>query len=179
MPTRFLEAKQSGAAAAYTGSHMGIGYDRDDDQVYVNYDGTRRALLRASGQAEVLSAATTLTAADYGKTFFLNAATEFATTLPPVALGARLKFVCANAPESASFTIVTPSSDNLIYGAIVSSADAGGSASATAGTAGDTITFVDGQAALGDFVELESDGTNWYVYGVCGDEDGITITTAS
>lgn len=178
MPTRFVQSSTI-AAESYTGSHCGVGYNPTDDQFYVNPDGTKRAVMTGRGNARVLTSTTTLTAADFGKTIFLNAATEFVTTLPSPVLGARLKIVCANAPESASFTVVTASSANVIYGAIVSSADAGGSASSTAGTPGDTITFVDGQAAVGDFVQLESDGTNWYAFGVCGDEDGITITAAS
>lgn len=131
-----------------------------------------------NGNAAVLAEATTLTAADSGKTLFLNATAEFAVTLPTPALGLRFKFVVAGAPSGASYTIATASSANIIKGAFASAADAGGSMDSEA-SGGDTITFVDGQALAGDWVELESDGTSWFATGIAADEDAITITTAS
>jgi hypothetical protein len=125
---------------------------------------------------ETVEAANTLTAAETGKTCFLGHATEFVTTLPAVAAGLHFKFIVSLAPAGAAYTIVTPAGADLIYGNIVSSADAGGSADSTAGTKADTITFVDGQAAVGDWVEVVCDGTYWYAFGVCGDEDAITFT---
>jgi hypothetical protein len=113
-----------------------------------------------------------------GRTFFFGHATEFAMTLPAPFLGARAKFLCTAAPASASYTIVTASSANIIKGSFASAADAGGSMdSETSG--GDTITFVDGQAVAGDWVALECDGTNWFATGIAADEDALTIATAS
>jgi hypothetical protein len=110
--------------------------------------------------------------------FFLNSATEFVSTLPAPALGLHFRFIVKAAPSGASYTIVTDSSANIIKGQFASSADAGGSMdSETSG--GDTISFVDGQALAGDWVEVWCDGTFWYATGVAADEDAITITTAS
>lgn len=127
---------------------------------------------------EVVAATNVITAAETGTTFFLNHATEFVSTLPAPAAGLQYTFIVSAAPASASYTIVTTSSANLIVGNIVESEDAGGSGdSETSG--GDTITFVDGVAVKGDKVEVICDGTNWYAYGACKAHGGITITTAS
>ena len=131
----------------------------------------------AGGTAD-LTATNTLVAGQSGGTFFLNSATEFVTTLPAPAPGLKFKFICKAAPASASYTIVTASSANIIVGQFASSADAGGSMDSEA-SGGDTITFVDGQAVKGDWVEVISDGTNWYATGMSADEDALTITTAS
>lgn len=128
--------------------------------------------------SETVTATNTITAEESGKTFFLSSATEFVSTLPAPAAGLRFKFIVAAAPSGASYTIVTNASANVIVGAFASSADAGGSMDSEA-SGGDTITFVDGQATLGDWVEVISDGTKWYATGISADEDAITITTAS
>lgn len=126
--------------------------------------------------SEILTAAKTVTAAESGKTFYLNSSTEFACTLPTPALGLEYTFIVKAAPSGASYTIVSASGTDNIHGVAVSAADAGGSVDTTAGTAADTITFVDGQALQGDRVHLECDGTYWYADGLCSDEDAITFT---
>lgn len=128
---------------------------------------------------EVVAATNVITAAESGKTFFLSHATEFVSTLPAPAAGLRYNFIVANAPETASYTIVTNSSANVIIGQVYSSdLDAAGNADfETSG--GDTITFVDSKSVVGDRVEVHCDGTNWYAYCFCSLFDAITITTAS
>ena len=124
---------------------------------------------------EIVTATNVITAAENGKTFYLNSATEFVSTLPAPALGLRFTFICTAAPSGASYTIVTGSSANIIKGLQNSVAgDAGDS-----GTADDTITFVDGQAVAGDKVEVWSDGTNWFAYAISKVAAGITFTQAS
>lgn len=131
-----------------------------------------------TGPAEVVAATNAIAAAESGSTFFLNSATEFVSTLPPPALGLRFTFVVAAAPSGASYTIVTDSSANIILGHVLTSQDAGGTAdSETSG--GDTISFVDGKAVVGDRVDLECDGTNWFARCSSKVFDAITITTAS
>lgn len=130
-----------------------------------------------TSKIETLTATTVLTASDSGKTFFLGSATEFDTALPAPAAGLELTFVVSLAPASASYTITTNgTTQNVIHGVAVSSADAGGSVSSTAGTPVDVITFVDGQAKVGDRIHLISDGTYWYADGLCSDEDAITFS---
>lgn len=127
---------------------------------------------------EVVSATNVIAATETGSVFFLNSATEFVSTLPAPAAGLKFRFIVSAAPSGASYTIVTNSSANIILGHIVSAEDANGSGdSETSG--GDTISFVDGQAVVGDMVEVFCDGTNWFAYGRSKVVAGITITTAS
>lgn len=132
----------------------------------------------ATPNAEVVTAANVITAAENGKTFFLNSATEFASTLPAPALGLKYKFVVSAAPSGASYTITTTSSANIIVGQATSAEDAAGSVDFEA-TGCDTISFVDAKAVIGDWVEVVSDGTNWFACGGCSVQDAITFTTAS
>lgn len=122
-----------------------------------------------------LTAASTLTAEQSGRTFFLNSATEFATTLPAPAAGLNYSFIVKAAPSGASYTIVTASSANIIKGQQYNAAGAAGDV----GTADDTITFVDGQAVAGDRVDLISDGTSWFAYAFCSVAAAVTFTQAS
>jgi hypothetical protein len=130
-----------------------------------------------SANIEVVAATRVLVAADSGKTLFLSHATEFDTKLPAPAAGLRFKFIVANAPETASYTITTNgTTQNVIYGSVSSSdLDAGGDAALTNATAVDVITFVDSKAKIGDWVEVICDGTNWYLQGHCQVFDAITL----
>jgi hypothetical protein len=122
-----------------------------------------------------LTAASTLTAAQSGTIFFLNSATEFATTLPAPAAGVTFTFIVKAAPSGASYTIVTASSANIIKGQAYPASGAAGDT----GTADDTISFVDAQAVAGDMVILISDGTSWFAKAYCAVAAGVTFTQAS
>lgn len=45
-------------------------------------------------------------------------------------------------------------------------------------SAEDTLTFVETAELPGDFIDIRSDGTNWYVTGQAGTSGGITCTDA-
>lgn len=128
---------------------------------------------------ETVAATNTLTKAESGKVMFLDAATEFVTTLPAPAAGLEFEFIVANAPESASFTIVTNGSANIMRGHILSSDLNAASDGDSEASGGDTLTFVDSKAVIGDRARFVSDGTYWYVQASCVAFDAITITTAS
>lgn len=134
-----------------------------------------KALLN-SGRSAIVTATSTLTAADSGKVLYLNSATEFDTVLPAPVLDFRLTVIVKAAPSGANYTISTNASANIIKGSIVTSAT-GAADTETAGA--DTVNFVDGVAVAGDKVEIFCDGTNYYAYGQCVAAGGITITTAS
>jgi len=118
---------------------------------------------------QALSAATTLTAADSGKTFLL-AATGKAITLPAVKAGLYYKFICQTTTATTDWTIVTPAGANLIFG----SAQVAGAV--VAASAEDTITLVVAKFLPGDWVSLESDGTSWFVEGSVVTTVGCTFT---
>lgn len=120
-----------------------------------------------------LAAATTLTAADSGKTYFLSAAAGAAITLPAPAANLKFKFIVTLAFTTTDWTIVTNASANVIYGAVDVNS------TLVLGAAEDTISFVATAETVGDWVTVESDGTNWYVNGVGQAVGGITLTQAS
>lgn len=126
-----------------------------------------------------LTAAYTVSPDESGAVFFLNSATEFATTLPAPKAGLRYTFFVKAAPSGASYTIVTNGSSNIIKGAGFSS-DLNAASDVDFETSGcDTISFVDAKAVAGDSVDLFCDGTNWFARAFCTVFDAITFTTAS
>lgn len=143
-----------------------------------NITGNTAMAFTATGRAKELTAASTLTQADNGLTFYLNATAEFATTLPAPFMGAEYEFIVKAAPSGASYTIVTASSANIIKG-VQTTAEVNAAGAADSGTADDTITFVDGQAVAGDRVLVKSDGTSWFAYATSKVVAGITFTQAS
>lgn len=130
----------------------------DGTETDISLDELKNAL-DTGVSSETLTAASTLTAADSGKTLYLNSATEFATTLPAPADGLRFRFIVTAAPVGASYTVVTNGGSNVIQGL----AEVAGAAVAAVNE--DTITFTASAAAVGDWAEVVSDGTNWYVSG--------------
>jgi hypothetical protein len=128
----------------------------------------------SSAGVKELTEASTLTVADSGKVFMLNATSEFATTLPaPSNIGWEGTFIVKAAPSGASYTVVAPS------GAVLGSVSAGAAddVADTSDGSDTTITFVDGSAVAGDYVKLVSDGTNYYIIAGLGKvAAGITIS---
>jgi len=128
-----------------------------------------------SSRAESVTSANTITAAESGKTFFLNSGTEFVSTLPTPAAGLEYTFVVKAAPSGASYTIVSHDDSDIIIGLVTcATADDLGANDDDA----DIITFVDGQAVVGDWIRVISDGTKWYFSGACKVAEGITTGTS-
>jgi hypothetical protein len=118
------------------------------------------------------TAAVALTPNDSGKTVFLNAAEGFAIILPAPAAGLNYKFVVGAVFATTDFTIVSDSGADVIQGgAIVNSVFVPAANE-------DTITFVATAETIGDYVVLESDGTNWLVEGVGAAAGAITFTAS-
>ena len=139
--------------------------------------GTTEVILQEAGGASrqsVLTAATTLTAADSGKTYFLALAGGFTVTLPSVAVGLNFKFFVQIAPTT-DYIILSADLDKLA--GLVHSSDGVDGDSETAFTA-DQVNFISagGASTIGDSVDLWSDGTNWYARAFCNISTGITIT---
>lgn len=127
-------------------------------------------------RTEDLTAASTIDANKSGTTYFLNSATEFATTLPSPAAGLWFKFVVKAAPASASYTVVTAGGADIIIGGVNELETDTGDDGPYDDDA-DTITFADGVAVVGDWVELVSDGTSWYVTGQVKADGGVAFST--
>lgn len=124
----------------------------------------------SSANVEVVTGANTITAAESGKTFFLNSATGFASTLPAPAAGLRFKFIVTTQPTSGNCTVVTNGGSNVIEGM----ADVNSTLVLAANE--DSINIVASTAIVGDWVEVISDGTSWFVNGASGAAGGITFT---
>ena len=103
-----------------------------------------------------ISVDTTLDACDSGKTILLDAIGE-AITLPAPIQGVNYKFL-ATATTATSNWVIT-ATGALIYGSIEL---AGAVEAASAET---SINLVIAKFLPGDYINLESDGTNWYISG--------------
>jgi hypothetical protein len=112
---------------------------------------------------EVVAATNVITAAESGKTFFLNVATGFESTLPTAAAGLHFRFIVATAPTSNGYTI-TGSPADKIFGTVACSG-AEDTINGVTADAADNVILVHNEAKIGDLVEFYSDGTNWYVTG--------------
>lgn len=121
---------------------------------------------------ETIAAATTLTASDSGKTLILSAAAGAAITLPAVAASAGMcfKFIVGAAFATTNWTIVAATS--VIQGNVIVAS------THVAGSNENTISFVASAESVGDYVDLECDGTNWYVSGSGVTSGSITLTAA-
>jgi hypothetical protein len=113
---------------------------------------------------------TTLTSADSGKVFKLSGSGG-TITLPEPKEGLRLRFVTSGAMDTADTVLATPTAGNdkiegsiIVAGAVVDA------------DAGDNINFVHGSSNIGDFVELWSDGTSYFIFGNALSSGAITIT---
>lgn len=144
---------------AATGSGPTLTATGGDTNIDITVDGKGTGGLLYSVASEIVTATNVLTAAESGKVCFLNSATEFVSTLPAPAQGLHFKFIVTAAPSGASYTVVTTGGANIIGG----SAEVNGAV--VAAVTEDTITFTDGAAAVGDYVEVVSDGTSWFVSG--------------
>jgi len=132
---------------------------------FVSNDVTRQV-----GLSETLTGATTLTAEDSGKSFYLNAAAGAQITLPAVATSAgfRYRFTVAALFATTAWTIKA-ATNKIQGGVIVNSVNVPGADE-------NTITFAHAADTIGDFVELNCDGTNWYVFGLGTAAGAITLT---
>lgn len=124
---------------------------------------------------EVVAATNVITAAETGSVFFLNHGTEFVSTLPAPAAWLHYTFIVTASPSWASYTITTNAAAAAIYGSLVTAEDAWGSWAATADTAITTITLANGQANIGDSVEVWCDWTYWYARCQAEVQAGITF----
>lgn len=105
-----------------------------------------------------IAVATTLTQSDSGKVLYLKATTGKAVNLPAPTNGFKVKIITGQAFATTAWTIVSTGA-NIRGGAIVNSAFV-----ASAGTT--TITLSASAETIGDFIELTSDGTSYFVSGV-------------
>ena len=119
-----------------------------------------------AGQFETAVAAKSLTKKDSGKTILITG-TGYTYTLPAPEAGLSYRFV-VQAAFATNFVVA--GGNSLLHGAVdVNSARVNA-------TAASNINFVGTAETIGDFAEIWSDGTNWYVDGFAEAVGGITAT---
>ena len=118
---------------------------------------------------QTITGAIVLTQGDSGKDFTLSASEGAEIELPAVAKkGFKARFTVGNAFATTNWTIV--SATNVIQG----SADV--NSTLVPASNENTISFVATAETIGDFVEIHSDGTNFYAYGIGASAGAITFT---
>lgn len=160
------------ADATYTG--QGAVYRKQGNNELVVASGGTLTMEPGSAHVfsgEVVVTTNVITAAESGATFFLSLAAGFTSTLPAPALGLYFRFVVKTAPTGAPYIITTNGGDNILYGMMEERAGTAG----VAGAARDTFNFIHNQSIIGDWVEMWSDGTNWYYHGMVDVAAGNTV----
>jgi len=132
-----------------------------------------------AGSYESLITTKSLDSEDSGKTFGLNLAGGFTITLPDVSqvnAGWKVRFRVETTPTTAYIITEKAADDtNIVLGSINTST--GQTAAADFEASGATfVNFVANTAVVGDWVTIETNGTNWFAYGQCTVVAGITIT---
>jgi hypothetical protein len=117
---------------------------------------------------ENATATDTIAIAESGKTFYISGATS-TLTLPNVSTTGQIYRFVVSGAISTDVVITTAGSGNIIEGTLI-----------VAGAvvdcdAEDTITFVGDGENLGDFFELRSNGSNWFI-GASGALTGSKLT---
>ena len=142
----------------------------------VTSDGAATISHRSAQDAEVVITTNVITADESGKTFYLDLAGGFTSTLPAPFLGAKFKFVVKTAPSTAYIITTNGGADIMIGGINELEVDTSDDGPYDANA--DTLNFVASVAVVGDFVILESDGTSWYYHGQTNADGGVTTSTA-
>jgi hypothetical protein len=117
-----------------------------------------------------LTAAYTIPEEANNRTYVLNAAAGIAVTLPTPKAGKRFKFIVGTIPATGAYTVVSKGGANVIQGL------QNVNNTLVPGSDEDTITFAQTNADIGDFVELVSDGTNWFASGQSFAASSFTFT---
>jgi hypothetical protein len=128
-------------------------------------------------ETQTVSAALTLTKADSGKVFILDASAGKTITLPELADGLNFKFIIGAAFATDNWIIDSAEGDN-INGFV---ADLGTTVAVVVASGEDQINFVASAETIGDHVTLIADYGNsqWLVSGACAANGGITVTDPS
>jgi len=124
----------------------------------------------SSANSEIRTALSTLTAAESGKTIFLNSATGFVTTLPAPAIGLRFTFINMTVLSSGDHVIVTNGAAAIIEGHILVAG------AVVLGVNEKQVNFKVTAGDAGDYVSLISDGTSWHLNGSAAVTAGMTLT---
>ena len=125
-------------------------------------------VMRIFDDYELISAASSLNLSDSGKTFKISG-TGYTVTLHAHSSGWKAKFIVSGA-FSTDCVVLSPASnrDTINGGIIVNGA-------IVEADAVDRVTFEDGAESIGDFIEIHSDGTSYFVFGNGNASSSISV----
>jgi len=129
---------------------------------------TSNDVIRIFPKYEAISVGSTLTAADSGKVFKVSGSGG-TVTLPAPTEGWNARFVTTGAMDTANTVIAGGTADKMEGSLIVAGA-------VVDVDAADQINFVHGSSNLGDFIDVWSDGSNYYVSGNALSSGALTAT---
>ena len=127
---------------------------------------------RIFNDVATISAATTLTAADSETWYKLDAAAGVTVTLPAAQAGLSFRFIVASSFATSNFVIDSAEGDNISGVLVVDGAS-------VVADEEDQINFVATAETVGDFIDIWSDGSSWFVYGIGAGAGSITATDPS
>lgn len=169
-PTEITDSASNRQLLRNTPEAAGLSYDRASKTFKYNGSDEIRTLTSNYKRVITPTAAYALSAGESGSEVMLNAAAGFAITLPAPSAGLHFRFTVAAAFATTDFTIVTSGGANIIQGgAMVAGAE-------VTAASEDTITFVADGEEVGDWVEVWSDGTSWFVNGRAVTAAKLTFT---
>ena len=124
---------------------------------------------------ETVTATNVITAAESGKTFFLDAVGGFTSTLPAVAAGLNYSFIIKTAPTTA-YIIATDGGSDLIV-ITVNELETDTTEDGPSDDDADTVNFVANIALAGDRIDFKCDGVKWYAMGQVRADGAVTTAT--
>jgi len=130
-----------------------------------------------SARVETVTATNVITAAESGKTFFLDAVAGFLSTLPAPAAGLEYTFIVKTAPTSNGYTIATNGGSDIIV-ITVNELETDTNDDGPSDDNADLITLVANIALPGDRIDFRCDGTKWYAMGQTVADGAVTTATS-
>lgn len=130
--------------------------------------------------AEILMAAKILPPDIDGQLYFLDKATGFIVRLPRISdagIALTIKFIVKTAPASGTYVITENEEfdENKIITNGINELDVDTNDDGPYNAGHTTVTFADGVAVAGDWIEFECDGEFWYCTGQTNADGGITL----
>jgi hypothetical protein len=115
-------------------------------------------------------------ASESGKTFFLDLAAGFTSTLPAPAAGLEYSFIVKTAPTGAAYVIATDGGANIIV-ITVNELETDTTEDGPSDDDADTVNLVENIALPGDRIDFKCDGTKWYAMGQTRADGAVTTST--
>ena len=135
--------------------------------------------LTPSADGTVAAPTKTIADAETGEVYFADISSNtVAVILPAPRAGMYFKFIMATASdnEDTKDFILATSADSVDFGGAIN--DGGGLVEVTSATSKITLDSSDGAVTVGDWIEVVSDGTDWYVSGQVLNNSAVTIADA-